>query len=304
MTGFLIFIIFMLCCALLFLIVQFLSMKRQLRRITKQLYRQLERQEDVPLSIEFIDRDIDEMTALVNEMFERIQLTQAEAGKSEAALRASIALISHDMRTPLTSVIGYLQLAEKNCTDADTLKNIRIAEERAKYCNRLVNDFFELSVADSGEYSIHMERIDIGEMLCEQILANYPNFEQKKITPEFAQAGKAFYIAGDAELLERALQNLISNSIKYSSGRIVFSLSEQSQKETVVLKVSNSVKRAIDTEYVFDRFYREDAARSTDGTGLGLYICRKFIEDMGGSIRAFCENEVFTVEAEFNGRKF
>ena len=301
MTGFLIII---LCGTLLFLLVQLFDMKRQLRKITKQLHYRLERQEDMPLSIEFIDRDIEKMTALVNKIFERIQLTQIEAGKSEAALRASIALISHDMRTPLTSVIGYLQLAEKNCTDADTLKNIRIAEERAKYCNRLVNDFFELSVADSGEYSIHMEKIDISEMLCEQILANYPNFEQKKITPEFAQAGKSFYIAGDAELLERALQNLISNSIKYSSGRIVFSLFEQSQKETVVLKVSNSVKRAIDTEHVFDRFYREDAARSTDGTGLGLYICRKFIEDMGGSIRASCVDEVFTVKVEFNGRKF
>ena len=304
MTGFLIFIIFILCWALLFLTMRLFNMKRQLRKITKQLHCQLERQEDAPLSIEFIDRDIEGMTILVNRMFERIQLTQAEAGKSEAALRASIALISHDMRTPLTSVIGYLQLAEKNCTDADTLKNIRIAEERAKYCNRLVNDFFELSVADSGEYSIHMEKIDISEMLCEQILANYPNFEQKKITPEFAQAGRAFYIDGDVELLERALQNLISNSIKYSSGRIVFSLSEQSQKETVVLKVSNSVKRTIDTEHVFDRFYREDAARSTDGTGLGLYICRKFIEDMGGSIKASCVDEVFTVEAEFSGRKF
>ena len=301
MTGFLIII---LCGTLLFLLVQLFDMKRQLRKITKQLHYRLERQEDMPLSIEFIDRDIEKMTVLVNRIFERLQLTQAEAGKSEAALRASIALISHDMRTPLTSVIGYLQLAEKNCMDADTLKNIRIAEERAKYCNRLVNDFFELSVADSEEYSIHMEKIDISEMLCEQILANYPNFEQKKITPEFAQAGKSFYIDGDAELLERALQNLISNSIKYSSGRIVFSLSEQSQKETVVLKVSNSVKRVIDTEHVFDRFYREDAARSTDGTGLGLYICRKFIEDMGGSIKASCVDEVFTVEAEFSGRKF
>lgn len=303
MTELLILVIFILCCVLLFLAVQLFDMKRQLRKIAEQLRSQLTRDENTPLSIEFIDRDINEMTILVNEMLERIQQTQAEAGKSEAALRASIALISHDMRTPLTSVIGYLQLAKKNCKDADTLRNIQIAEERAGYCNKLINDFFELSVADSGEYSLHMEKLDIGEILCEQILASYPNFEQKKITPEFEQAGRAIYINGDAELLERALQNLISNSIKYSSDRIVFSLSEQVQTGVVILKISNSVKQTIDTEHVFDRFYREDTSRSADGTGLGLYICRKFIQDMGGSIRALCENGVFTVEAKFGGWK-
>ncbi|MCM1155398.1 MAG: HAMP domain-containing histidine kinase [Roseburia sp.] len=291
--------VFILCCVLLFLILRFCRVKRQLREITAQLQRRLERQEEAALSIELGDRDVERMTALVNEIFERLLHTQAEAGKSEAALRASIALISHDMRTPLTSVIGYLQLAGKNCKEADTLKNIRIAEERAIYCNRLVNDFFELSIVDSGEYEPQMSKLDIGEILCEQILANYPNFEQKKITPEFEQAGRTFYINGDAGLLERALQNLIANSIKYSSGRILFSLSEQPQMSKVILQVSNAVNRTIDTERVFDRFYREESFRGADGTGLGLYICRKFVEDMGGSIRAVCEGGIFMVEVVF-----
>lgn len=275
-------------------------MKRQFKEITKQAYAQLAGQDHSLLSIAFVDRDIEEVTVLVNRMFERIQAARAESRKNEEALRASIALISHDMRTPLTAVIGYLQLAKKGCKDEKVLGNIQIAEERAIYCNRLINDFFELSVIDSNAYDIHWEKLDIGEILCEQILANYPNFEKKKIIPRFEQHGQQFYIEGDALLLERALQNLISNSIKYSSGQIVFSLLKRSLANMVVLQVANSVDRVVDTAHVFDRFYREDAVRGTDGTGLGLYICRKFIEDMGGSITAQCEEGIFTIEAAFS----
>lgn len=306
-TAVTVFLILILFTAVFFLSVKLYSIKKQLQDISWQLKNQGE-QDTHPLSIDFVDVDVVDMTVQINAMIEKMQLLHAQSRRKEAEIKSSIALISHDMRTPLTSVIGYLQLAEKSCKEKETLENIRIAKERADYCNKLVQDFFELSAAESEAYEFNMQKVDISALLCEQILADYPNFEKKKITPVFEQKDKAFYVQADVELLKRVLQNLITNSINYSSGTVVFQLSDEKGKEdfgkdadSVVLTISNSVKQQIDAEKVFDRFYRADSARSTGGSGLGLYICRRFIENMGGRIWAECGNGRFVISMKLCG---
>lgn len=193
------------------------------------------------------------------------------------------------MKTPLTSVIGYLQLAKKCCCDKETMANLSIALERAEYCNKLMNDFFELSVIDTDEYSVHMEQIDVSSLLCEQILANYPNFEQKGITPVFGQADQKIYALADRQMLVRVVQNPISNSIKYSNDEVSFAINV---KDDIMIAVSNPVSEKIDTEQIFGKFYRSEQSRGGEGMGLGLYICDKFIHRMGGTILAECRWQV------------
>lgn len=299
-----IFIIFILFAAVLFLSAKLFNMKRQIRNITGQLENQ-KTHNGYLLSIDLADNDVEEMAVQVNEMLAKMQRIKADAHKKEAEIKSSIAVMSHDMRTPLTSVIGYLQLAEKNCREEETLQNIRIAKERADYCNKLIHDFFELSAAESGACQLKMQKVDISALLCEQILANYPNFEKKKITPVFEQKDKTFYVQADRELLERVIQNLISNSIKYSSGTVVFQLVREEEETapaheggSIILTIANSIEQPVDAEKIFDRFYRADGARSLDGSGLGLYICRLFLERMGGTVSAECKEGMFVIRAE------
>lgn len=290
MTGFIIFILF---AAVLFMSVKIYSVKKQIRNISEQLEKR-ETHCSYPIFIDFVDKDVEKMAVCINGMLEEMQNTEVKYRKKEAEIKSSIAVISHDMRTPLTSVIGYLQLAERNIKDEENLKNIRIALERAGYCNKLINDFFELSAAESGGYEPDMQKVNISAFLCEQILVNYPNFESKGITPVFEQQDETVYVRADKVLLERVISNLISNCIKHASGTIDFELHD-ANTDKVALTVSNYIENPVDTNKIFDRLYREDASRSADGSGLGLYICKRFIEDMGGEIFAECRDNMLII---------
>ena len=285
-------IILILIIAVAFLVVKLCLIKRQLRKIAEQM----KEQEDSLLSVDFVDKDLEAVALHINEKTERLQAVKADAVKNEQAMKTAVSMISHDMRTPLTSVIGYLQLAEKSCKDEETLQNIRIALDRAKYSNKLVDDFFELSVVDSEKYTPKMEKVNLCEVVCEEILANYPTFEKKGITPLFEQANDDIQIYADKKLLVRVIQNLISNGIKYSTGKMGFVITEG---QSVTLTISNSTSEKVDAEKIFDKFYRADASRNGEGAGLGLYICRKLAEEMNGKISAVNENGALTISIEF-----
>lgn len=272
-------IILIFFAAALFFAGKYYELKKQLKSISRQL-----RVEQTRLvTVAFIDDDMEAVVLEINKLLERLQQTIIKCSAPSAVLKSSIADISHDMKTPLTSVIGYLQLAEKECEDEKIREIITICLERTHYCNAMINDFFELSVMESQGCTPKLERVDVAGIICEQILANYPIFEGKNISPHFDDLDRIVMVSADPNMLNRVIQNLISNGIKYASGDIFFRISQKHGQVTIT--VSNPVNTAVDVEHIFDRFYTQDKARSK-GSGIGLYICRQFIEAMGGSISA------------------
>lgn len=289
---------FIIIITLLFIVASFLAfklffIKQQLKDMTKQL----QEQDEGMVSVEFVDKNLELLATQINCKSEQLQKVKADNEKHEQTMKTAISMISHDMRTPLTSVIGYIQLAEKNCKDKETLQNLRIALDRARYSNKLVDDFFELSLAETDQYIATPEKVNLCEAVCEEILANYLSFESKGITPDFQQADDEIFILADKKMLSRVIQNLISNGIKYSASDIKFQILES---DFVTLTISNSVSEAIDTEKIFQKFYRADVSRKGEGTGLGLYICRKFVEEMNGKITAKYSDGKLIVTLKFN----
>lgn len=282
-------IILILVIAVSILLLKLCLMKQQLRKMAEQM----EDQGENYVAVDFIDRDMEAIALCINKRVNLLQSTRAKARKGEQAMKASVSMISHDMRTPLTSVTGYLQLAEKNCTEEEVQQDIKIALDRARYCNRLVNDFFELSVIESSQYTPVMEKVNICEVVCEEILAGYLDFEKSGITPVFRQADEVICVWADRKLLTRVIQNLISNGIKYSTGNMIFSVLKENR---AVLHISSSTSGTVDAEKIFDKFYRADNSRNSEGAGLGLYICRKFIEDMSGEISACSEENMLMIK--------
>lgn len=289
-----IFIIIALSAAVCILAAKLMFLKKRIRNVSKQL-------DDSKNSLITTELNGDELEALVgkiNLMIENEHKAKAEVSKEQTVLKQAIADISHDIRTPLTSVVGYLQLADKSAENEEQRTNIRIALERAKYCTTLVNDFFELSVIDSNGCEPIMEKVDVNDMLCELILANYPDFEAKSITPHFEDSGKPVYASADKKMLARVIQNLISNGIKYGSPGLDFTLTDD---EAVHISVSNPVmENDIDVERIFVKFYQTSRSRSTSGAGIGLYICRKFVEAMNGSIMADIDAGRLTINVILN----
>jgi len=272
---------------------KYYGVKKQLKSISRQL--SVERSRLV--TVEFIDDDIETIALEINALLEQIQQTMIKSNASSAALKSSIADISHDMKTPLTSVIGYLQLAERECSDEKIEEIIKICLERTRYCNALINDFFELSVLESQGCVPTLEKVDVAGMICEQILANYPIFEKKGIMPYFEDSDKAVMVSADINLLNRVIQNLISNGVKYTSGDIFFRTHHEN--EHVIITVSNPINTYINVAQIFDRFYTQDKSRNK-GSGIGLYICRQFIEAMDGSISAELDGNCLSIKVILN----
>lgn len=282
-------IIAILFAAVIILAVRYIRVKKQLKSITGQLEDGLARL----VTVAFVDEDVGAIALKINGLLEQIRQTIIKSNAASAALRASIADISHDMKTPLTSVIGYLQMAERECKDPKIRELLQICLERSRYCNTLINDFFELSVLDAEGCTPEPETVDAAGILCEQILAGYPVFEEKGIMPRFEDPGSPVMVLADPGMLNRVIQNLISNGVKYTEGDIFFRIGREGDR--VVLTVSNPVSTYVDTAHIFDRFYTQDKSRSR-GSGIGLYLCRQFTEAMGGAISAGLEDGLLSVE--------
>lgn len=287
------FIILILSATVVILAFKYFVLKKQL----KSIFNQLSEEQTRLVTIELVDGSLEKVVQEINVLLERIQQTVIKSNASSAVLKSSIADISHDMKTPLTSVIGYLQLAEKECEDENTGEIIKTCLERTRYLNVLINDFFELSVIESQGCTPKLESVDAAGMICEQILAYYPIFEEKNITPHFEDSDKTVIVSADPNMLNRVIQNLISNGVKYTSGDISFRAYRENER--IIVTVSNPVNTHVDVAHIFDRFYTQDKSRSK-GNGIGLYICRQLIEAMGGSIIAEMDQNCLSIKVMLN----
>ncbi len=284
-------VILILFAAVLLFAAKYNVLKRQLKSIARQLGVGQPRLVTVALA----DDDLEAVALQINRLLEQIQQTMIDSNASSAVLKASIADISHDMKTPLTSVIGYLQLAVSECEDEKIREIIAICLERTRYCNTLINDFFELSVIELQGCAPKLERVDAAGIICEQILASAPVFEGKNIEPHFDDSDKTVTVFADRNMLNRVIQNLISNGVKYTSGDLSFCICRENDR--IVITVSNPVNDDVDVEHIFDRFYTRDKSRGS-GSGIGLYLCRQFVDAMGGSICAEVIEKIFFIKVK------
>lgn len=158
--------------------------------------------------------------------------------------------------------------------------------------------FFELSALNASEELVQLKKVDLAGVLSEIILDNVVAFTCKKNEPIFKTADIQAFILADTEMLQRVLQNIISNCLTYSFGDVLFNISAN---EHIVLRIENPVNNSeqIDIEHVFDRFYKKDISRNAEGTGLGLSITQLLMKKMGGSISAHIKGNLFVIELVF-----
>lgn len=274
------------------LLIRLILIKRELKKASARLSKDINR----ALPVDMVDGDLSDLIVQINRMYDSMLQIRSEAGASEKALRSAISVVSHDMKTPLTSVIGYLQLAKK-AEGEEVSRNIDIALERATYLNELVNDFFEVSLIDSDRYVADLENLNICELICEEIFALAPNFDKRGITPSFENSDEDIRLNVDRKMFKRIMQNLFSNCIKYSEDKTDVTVKREDGK--VRIRVISGCGKQIDTAKMFDKFYREDESRSGEGAGLGMYICKKFTKILGGEIYAEQIGSELTVNIVF-----
>ena len=245
------------------------------------------------------NKSIESLCESINKTIALQEQYQANMKNYEQRLRDSIAITSHDLRTPLTSILGYLSMIKTDHEKAPHYLNI--IEERAKALHHLIEEFYELSVIDDENYNITLESVDISAIATNCILGYYALLQSKKIEIDVSLPEKALFVVGNIVAIERIFQNLIQNAIKFTAGNIYIKLEELDA--CCVFTVSNNTNALTseDIAHLFDRFYTADKSRSDRNTGLGLYIVKILLEKVHGAVvETSLQEEWFTIKIVFN----
>lgn len=239
----------------------------------------------------------------INQMGGDIKRIIENERKSESTKNQLITSVAHDLRTPLTSIIGYLDLVQgENKIPADVKKHyVEIAYTKSKRLENLIEDLFAYTKFSSGEVALDCSNIDAVKFMEQLAEEFYPSFQENGLQYEFTTNTSSVFIYGDGNLLARAFANLIDNAIKYGRDGKSVQIDILSDKTAIDISIVNYGKLIPekDLEAIFERFYRLEESRSseTGGTGLGLAIAKNIIEMHGGSIKARSDHNgtVFSV---------
>lgn len=263
---------------MLYTLIRFISLKKQLRKIEKQVYNK-ER-----VNITLNDRDIENLAATINNNMQEQKQVEIDIMNREERLKQNISDIAHDLRTPLASIRGYITLLD-NCTEQEKKEYINIIERKSEELNLLINNFYEISLFDNSSLKIQTTSIDIVQVIMEIVISNYALIKNNEIEIDNKLPEKQIKIYGEELTCKRIIQNLISNSIKYSNGYISIQLDEFDNE--VIFTIKNSVLelKESDLDYLFERFYTVDKSRNRSGSGLGLYIVKLLLKKIGGEVR-------------------
>lgn len=232
----------------------------------------------------------------VNRLLEARRTDQAAWREQEKSLRRQISNISHDLRTPLTSILGYLQLLENpDLPEEERREYLTIIESRSKALQSLITSFYELSRLEGGEYPLEQVPVNLHASLSGLLAAFYNDFIDKKfdMTVELEE-GLPPVLADEGAVL-RIFTNLIRNALEHGRGKMEVRLFQEGEKVVSLFRNETADLTAEDVPHVFDRFYTSDKMRTGRNTGLGLAIVKALIDRMGCQVTAELEDGYFAL---------
>lgn len=274
--------------------------RRQIRAISRQLKFLKDNQTNLRLTSDLPLPELNELIDGINDVIDRSRQSREKTLKNETRLRETITNLSHDIRTPLTSLDGYFQLLLQSDADEERRKYIGIIQSRISSLKDMLEELFTYTRLQDRDYELETERMDFGKCVFDTVFSFYDEFQNKGIEPEINFSEERLFIDGNAEAARRALQNLVKNALVHGKMKIKMKLRRENNR--AVFCCSNDVEHPeeIDIDRVFGRFYKADSARTHTSTGLGLSIAKGLAERMNGEISASLDGDIFTVRIEFD----
>lgn len=271
-----------------------LSIQKQLRSINKQLNKRLEENKLQPLSIELMNKNLNNLTMNINRLLKKEEEWNIQRTREEKNFKEMIANISHDLRTPLTAIKGYQQLIRSENLSEKQEEKLTIAEKHTDELGSLIDHFFEYSYALNAERNLKYEKVEISQLVAECLAGDVSLFENRNLKIKFETDSFAYaYI--DREAGMRIVQNLVKNAAQYSAGDVTVRIYVS---DVITLIFSNAVNYYVDAEHIFNRFYTGDEMRARSG-GLGLSIVKLLTEQMGGEAYADLDGNILSVFISF-----
>lgn len=266
----------------------------QLKRAMKEAAKELEEisanlDANRILRLSAPNRSYERLLGAINKNLLAIREKRIFYEKKELAFKREIENISHDLRTPLTAILGYLQMLKEAPLSEQQKEYLGIVVRRAGNMQELTNRFYELCQVTDRDYHIKLSDIDAGRILREACVDHYELLKKSELDMELQIPDKPLMIRGEKEALERIVHNLLQNASRYAESKLCVSANEDKQSGVVNIVFSNDVlpkKRVADPARLFERFYMQEQARRNDGSGLGLTITKALVRHMNGEIAA------------------
>ena len=259
------------------------GIQAKIKRMNKKLEEILETGSDEKVMV-FTDNPVlMELGGQINRLLIDRQKIRADFKREEISSKKMLANISHDIKTPLTVILGYLEIMSLNHADNEMLKKV---ETKANQVMNLINQFFTLAKLESGDTNINLGKVNINEICRENVLEFYDILLQKDFDVDLFIPETAIFVQGEKEALQRILYNLLSNVIRYGSDGKYLGVFLRQDKGNVYIDV---VGKGIEQEFasnVFDRLYTMEDSRNREiqGNGLGLTIAKNLAKQLEGDI--------------------
>ena len=276
----------MVLCILLAMLSLFLSLKliyqrKLVQKVKKQIDFLIDRDTQTEIMVEKTDGTIQDLAASINHLLKKYRSMGQEIERSDTLFRDTITSLSHDLRTPLATANGYIQLLQEQDLTGEQKEYVTIAGERISAVKLLLDQLFEFARIEADELKLNCRNTDIHSVLRDVVASYYGDFEQKKCVPYIVIPNQPAIIWGDPNALTRIFSNVVYNALVHGEGNY---------------QITAAIEEA---PHLFDRFYTTDQSRTKKTTGLGLAIAQRLVTRMGGQIVASLQNGIFAIQVVF-----
>lgn len=263
-----------------------LLQRRQIRDFVRQIRFRRKEKSQKQIYVNLPGQQTEDLAAEINELFREMQRTEIRYQEKEEEQRRMITNISHDIRTPLTSVSGYFQMLADTEDVQERERYMRIIRGRLQSLQELLEEFFTYVKIQNRKEEVSEELCDIRQILSESIFFFYDEIDGMQ-ERDIGLTEERLMVNGREEDLRRIFQNILKNAILHGNRKLRIRMNRAEQKAEIRIENETMEKLPENTEMVFERFYRADEARSTQSSGLGLSIVKELTEKMGGRAEAY-----------------
>lgn len=294
MNAYFYLIIILLSAVISVLILKVFLLKKSAKEIESQLKEKVAEETNTLIEISSADKDMRSLAASLNTELKTVNELRHKYSQGDKELKQAITNISHDLRTPLTAILGYIEMAKSEESKEKTDEYLSIIESRSQKMKSLTDELFAYSMINIPDKELNIAKTDIRCVLEDSIAENYVLLTENNIIPEIEIPETPVIKDADTAALQRVFSNIISNAAKYSDGDLMITM-----KESGEIEFSNTAEKlsAIEVGRLFDRFFTVEDGRNS--TGLGLSIAKYLTEKMGGRISAEYENKTLKIVLKF-----
>lgn len=275
---------------ILILIIIVLSFWRKINYINKVLDEVIQGNLNQRVRLQNHIRPLSRLNIKINNIIGKFQKTYENNKVSEESRKKMISNISHDLRTPLTSMLGYMELiiGDNTLSNEENMKYLKIVYSKGLNLYDLMEEFFQISKLDSNDIKLEIKEVNISEIIRQNIISFFGEIKKLNIEMKISIPEEDIYILGDEKVLNRILSNLINNAVKHGARATLIGVELNYNKENIFVDVyDNGVGiPKDDIDYIFDRLYTVEKSRKLNikSSGLGLTIVKKLVKSLGGTI--------------------